>query len=53
MVVTQLVERSLPTPEVHCSNPVIGKIYIECLLQILLKRQKARKKRPINVTTNL
>ena len=24
-VVAQLVERSLPTPEVHSSNPVIGK----------------------------
>ena len=26
MVVTQLVKRSLPTPEVSSSNPVIGKI---------------------------
>ena len=26
VVVTQLVEWSLPTPEVHGSNPVIGKI---------------------------
>ena len=25
MVVAQLVERSLPIPEVHDSNPVIGK----------------------------
>ena len=27
-VVAQLVERSLPTPEVRSSNPVIGKIYV-------------------------
>ena len=26
VVVAQLVERSLPMPEVHGSNPVIGKI---------------------------
>ena len=29
VVVAQLVERSLPTPEVRGSNPVISKIYIE------------------------
>ena len=28
VVVAQLVERSLPTPEVRGSNPVIGKIYM-------------------------
>jgi len=28
VVVAQLVERSLPTPEVRSSNPVIGKIYV-------------------------
>ena len=43
VVVAQLVERSLPTPEVHSSTPVIGKIYIEhlfsCLLSTVLKRQ--------------
>ena len=27
-VVAQLVERSLPTPEVRSSNPVIGKNYV-------------------------
>ena len=37
VVVAQLVVRSLPTPEVHSSNPVIGKIYIEhCLLSTKL-----------------
>ena len=36
----QLVERSLPTIEVRCSNLVIGKIYIERLLSTILKRRK-------------
>ena len=31
VVVTQLVERSLPTPEVHSSNPVIGKLFYQHL----------------------
>ena len=31
MVVAQLVERSLPTPEVRRSNRVIGKIYNKCI----------------------
>ena len=45
VVVAQLVERLLPIPEVHSSNPVIGKnlfiyIYIEHLLTVncVLKR---------------
>ena len=37
--VAQLVERSLPTPEVRNLNPVIGKIYIVRLLSTVLKRQ--------------
>ena len=32
MVVAQLVEQSLPNPEVHGSNPVISKLYSEHLL---------------------
>ena len=40
VVVTQLVERSLPTPEVNVSNPGIGKIYIEHFLSTGLKRRK-------------
>ena len=28
VVVAQLVERSLPIPELRASNPVIGKIYM-------------------------
>ena len=35
VVVAQLVEQSLPTPKVHGSNPVIGKIlylhYVNCI----------------------
>ena len=39
VVVAQLVERSLPTPEVHGSNPVIGKylLTIYLLLTVLEK----------------
>ena len=40
VVVAQLVERSLPIPEVRGSNPVIGKNYIGHLLSTGLKRQK-------------
>ena len=32
MIVAQLVERSLPIPEVRGSNPDVGKISIEFLL---------------------
>ena len=39
MVVAQLVERLLPSPEVRGLNPFIGKIYIERLLSTVLKRQ--------------
>ena len=46
----QLLERSLPIPEVRGSNPVIGKIYlyIEHLFTVncVLKRRKIKKKRP-------
>ena len=38
VVVAQLVERSLPAPDVRGSNPVDGKIYIERLLSTILKR---------------
>ena len=44
VVVAQLVERSLPIPEVRGSNPVIGNIYIEhlftCLVSTVLKIRK-------------
>ena len=40
VVVAQLVEWSLPIPEVRRSNPVIGKKYFEHLLSTVLKRRK-------------
>ena len=41
--VAQLVEQSLPTPEVRGSDPVIGKLLFRtfiCLLSTVLKRLK-------------
>ena len=40
VIVAQLVERSLLTPEVRSSNLAIGIIYIERLLSTVLKIQK-------------
>ena len=40
VVVAQLVEWLFPTSDACSSNPVIGKIYIECLLTTVLKRRK-------------
>ena len=40
MVVAQLVERSIPTPEVRGFSPVIGKIYIERLLWTEMQKTK-------------
>ena len=48
VVVAQLVERPLPIPEVCCSNPVIGKNYIEhfsilnCFENKKIKKKEAR-----------
>ena len=45
MVVAQLVERSLPKPEVRGSNPFIGKIYIEHLFTFnYIEKTKIKKK---------
>ena len=44
VVVAQLVERSLPTPEIRGSKPVIGKFYIIYMLSTGLKRQKKKKR---------
>ena len=49
VVVAQLVERSLPIPEVHGSNPIISKKIILniCLLYIsCIEKTKINKKRP-------
>ena len=43
VVVAQLVEQSLPIPEVRGSNPVIGKKYIEHLLSTVIKNTKIKK----------
>ena len=40
VVVAQLVEQSLPIPEVRGSNPVIGKKYIEHIMSSIMKRLK-------------
>ena len=46
VVVAQLAKRSLPTPEVLVSNPVIGKVFIDyCLLSTVFKSRK-KEKRP-------
>ena len=45
VVVAQLVERSLPIPEVHGSNPVLDKICIENLFTVnCIEKTKIRKK---------
>ena len=49
VVIAQLVERSLPIPEVHSSNPVIGKIYIEHLFSVnCMEKTKIKKKEAWN-----
>ena len=46
VVVAQLVERSLPIPEVRGSNPVIGKKIIEHLFTVnCIEKTKIKKKR--------
>ena len=40
VVVTQLVEWSRPTPEVHGSNPVVGELlFIKSLLNVMKRRK--------------
>ena len=42
MVVAQLVERSLPTPEVPSSNPIIGEFYIlSTVLNMQIKKDRS------------
>ena len=44
--VAQLVEQLLAIPEVHSSNPVIGKTYIEYLFTFnCIEKMKIKKKR--------
>ena len=44
----QLVELSLPIPEVSSSHPVIGKIYIEPFftVKLCIEKTKIKEKRP-------
>ena len=52
--VGQLVELSLPTPEVRGTNPVVGKIYIEHLRSTVLRvnnKEKRRQQWPISKIT--
>ena len=48
MAVAQLVERSLPIPEVRGSNPIIRKIYFFllniCLLSTVYRKGKNKEK---------
>ena len=47
MVVAQLVERSLPIPEVHGSNLVIDKLlYLTMFTVNCIEKTKIKKKRP-------
>ena len=46
VVVAQLVEHSLPIPEVRGSNPVIEKNYIELFNVNCIEKTKIKKKRP-------
>ena len=48
VVVAQLVERSLLTPEVRSSNPVIGKLLSDIYLITVnwIEKTKMKKKRP-------
>ena len=49
VVIAQLVERLLTTPQVSGSNPIISIIYIACLLSTASKFEKTKmkdKKRP-------
>ena len=45
VVVAQMVGRSLPIPEAHGSNPVIGKIYIKHFTVNCIEKTKIKKKR--------
>ena len=43
VVVAQLVEWLLPSPEVRSSNPVVCRLYVTYILLTVLKRQKQGK----------
>ena len=50
VLVAQLVEKSLPTPKVHGSNRIIGKIHIAHLLAVnCFEKMKIKKWESENV----
>ena len=48
-----MVERSLPTPEVHSLNPVIGKLLSRTFVTVnFIEKSKIKKKKPLlNINT--
>ena len=47
MIEAQLVEQSLPKPEIRGSNPVIGKFYLlSTVLKTSTEKTKIKRKRP-------
>ena len=49
MVVAQLAERSLPRPEICCSNPNIGNdkfVFVNLSVNSTPEKKKIKKKRP-------
>ena len=47
VVVAQLVERSLPTPEIHGWNPIIGKVlFTKLSTNCFIEKAEIKKKRP-------
>ena len=54
VVVAQLVNRSLPTPEVRGSNQVIGEVLfiINCIEKTKIKKRKRDREWPINKKNN-
>ena len=46
MVVAQLVERLLPTPDIHSLNSVISKSYLLSTVLKLISKDENKEKRP-------
>ena len=49
VVVAQLAEQSLPTPEIHSSHPVIALVFIEYFLTVnSIEKTNIKEKEPWN-----
>ena len=48
VVVAQLAERSLPIPEVYCSNPVVGKKKQNHVFLLTVENTKEKQKDAVN-----